>query len=70
MNKLYRNANGKEYKILRMTGDVAILESVIKEDFGQYVVAISFNPYIGSWGQGKYYQTLEEARTKFDSITN
>lgn len=70
MNALYRNANGKQYRILRMVGDVALLESVIDEDFGQYIVAISFSPYIDSWGQGEYFKSLDKAREKFDSITD
>jgi hypothetical protein len=54
---IYNNDNGKRYFLIACKGDVAILRSM-EDDFfnnGEYIVAVGFNPGIGSWGGGSYW---------------
>lgn len=69
MNTLYQNANGKEYKILAMVGDIGLLES--EEEFvTPYILAVGFSPYVSSWGDGVYFRTIEEAKEEFNKRVN
>lgn len=69
MNKLYKNANGKEYEILAMVGEIGLLKEVVEgsnqESPVPYILALGFSPYISSWGDGKYFKTLGEAKEEF-----
>lgn len=73
MNTFYKNANGKDYKIRAMGGEVGLLEVVEKEGVKSvtpFVVAVAFNPYISSWGDGRYFRTFEEAKEDFNKYVN
>lgn len=70
MSKNYQNANGNEYKIYAMVGDIGLLENLTKKGYTPYIVALRFSPYESSWGDGKYFKTLEEAKEYFKKSVN